>query len=129
MVCVVDSHALVWYLTDSPRLSRKAAELLEAADSEIIVPTIVLAELKYLHHRNRIPLSLGAVRSLLRTDDRCSFVPLTDEIVDLLPVGLEIHDGIICATALVLERIHAAPVTVVTCDREITSAKLVETIW
>ena len=43
MVCVADTHALVWYLSASARLGKRAAALLERQDSRIVIPTIVLA--------------------------------------------------------------------------------------
>ncbi|MFO7651030.1 MAG: PIN domain-containing protein [bacterium] len=129
MVCVVDTHTLVWYLTDSPKLGRSAAEALEQSDTELIIPTIVLAELKYLHQRRRIPLSLVLVRRMLEADERCVFYPLTDQVVDLLPLHLEMHDAIICATAMLHEKSLGQAVPVLTRDEAIAGSGLVRVIW
>ena len=48
---VVDTHALVWYLTASPRLSTSALARMEAtiaAGDVIHVPAICLVEITYL---------------------------------------------------------------------------------
>lgn len=53
---VTDTHALLWYLFDPPRLSAAArASLLaaEAADAPIHVPAIVLVELRYLIEKGK----------------------------------------------------------------------------
>jgi len=129
VVCVIDTHALVWYLTDDKRLGRRVAELLDRADTQIVVPVIVLAELKYLHHRNRIPLSFSAVQTIIGADERCSVYPVTEEVVDLLPLDLDIHDAIICATALACRRGLGEDAIVLTKDRAITDSGLVSTVW
>jgi predicted nucleic acid-binding protein len=47
---VTDTHAIVWYFTDDPRLSRRALEVFEKTIKEgaIIIPTVVLAEIMYI---------------------------------------------------------------------------------
>ncbi len=46
---VTDTHSIVWYFTDDPRLSRRALEVFEKTIKEgaIIIPTVVLAEIMY----------------------------------------------------------------------------------
>jgi PIN domain nuclease of toxin-antitoxin system len=44
---VVDTHALIWHLEDSPKLGHAAARILRDRQSELIIPTIVLAEARY----------------------------------------------------------------------------------
>ena len=44
---VVDTHALIWYLTDDERLGSEAKKVLESIDKEKdigVIPTIVLIE-------------------------------------------------------------------------------------
>jgi predicted nucleic acid-binding protein len=47
---VTDTHSIVWYFTDDPRLSRRALEAFEKTIKEgtIIIPTVVLAEIMYI---------------------------------------------------------------------------------
>ena len=60
---VTDTHALIWYLEDSPRLGAAARDAFDASDrgeADIFVPTICLVELVYLHEKGRIPTDLKA---------------------------------------------------------------------
>ena len=57
MPVVLDTHTLIWYLTGNPRLGPTLRQLLEQPDTQIAVPTIVLAELKHLQSRKRVSLS------------------------------------------------------------------------
>ena len=61
MKFVADTHAFVWYLQDSPRLSSLSKDLFDHADKakQIIVPTIVLAETLYLNKKLKIPFSFS----------------------------------------------------------------------
>jgi PIN domain nuclease of toxin-antitoxin system len=57
-VVVADTHAAVWYLTNSPRLSSAAAKALDdasAAGDSILIPAISLVELTYLVEKGRVP--------------------------------------------------------------------------
>lgn len=55
---VIDTHALVWYLTDDPRLGKKARQILETDGNQLILPAIVLAEVRHIAERKRVPISL-----------------------------------------------------------------------
>jgi PIN domain nuclease of toxin-antitoxin system len=55
---VADTHAIVWYLTNSPRLSPATAKALDdasAAGDSILIPSISLVELTYLVEKGRVP--------------------------------------------------------------------------
>ena len=54
---VTDTHALIWYLQDSPRLSTAANGVFDRCDrGEIVIyiPTICLVEIVYLQEKGRI---------------------------------------------------------------------------
>src|SRR2546423_77838 len=58
---VTDTHALIWYLEDSPRLGAAAANTFEACDRAevaIYVPTICSVGILYLQEKGRIALNL-----------------------------------------------------------------------
>lgn len=58
---VTDTHGLIWYLEDSPRLGSDARAVFDACDrgkSVIYVPTICLVEITYLQEKGRIPADL-----------------------------------------------------------------------
>ena len=129
---VTDTHGLIWYLEDSPRLGSAARAAFEACDrGEIVVyvPTICLVEIVYLSEKGRIPSDLkSALDTALRTGNT-GLVPvsLTLEIAD----GLtrvpraevpDMPDRIIAATA-----VHLG-VSVVSRDRKLQLSN-VQTIW
>ncbi len=53
---VADTHTLVWYFTNDKRLGAIAYNTLEGLieKGEILIPTIVLAELLYISERGRM---------------------------------------------------------------------------
>ena len=58
---VVDTHALVWYLDGNKRLSKTAESKMDLPDATLIIPTVVLAEVKYLFKKKRIAISIENV--------------------------------------------------------------------
>ena len=60
MALVLDTHAVVWYLSGSKQLSGTARTFIEIAErnaDDIFVASISLVELIYLAERNRIPMA------------------------------------------------------------------------
>ncbi|MBS3909188.1 MAG: PIN domain-containing protein [Actinobacteria bacterium] len=129
MIYVIDTHALVWFIEGSKNLGREAREIMRAAESSIVVPTIVLAEIKHLYNKKRIASVFTEVRELLDDDERVTIYPLDDTTLDYLPEGLEIHDAIICATCLALQDSLEEEVILITKDQEIIESKIIETTW
>jgi len=129
---VTDTHALLWYLTDDPRLSEAAlirfAEA-EAGEAFILIPSIVLVEAIYLFEKHRIPDEL--IDEILRRIDQVGspyrLVPLDlPVILALRAIDREaipdMPDRIIAATALA----HRVPL--ISRDRKIQVSN-VSTIW
>ena len=57
MDCVADTHAAIWYLYASPRLSTAAKEMMESVASSggaIFVPSISIVEIIYLIEKGRM---------------------------------------------------------------------------
>ena len=47
---VADTHSLIWFVSEDDRLSKRAGRILEQAEEskiEVLIPTIVLAEITY----------------------------------------------------------------------------------
>lgn len=58
-VYVIDTHAFVWHLTSSVRLSSTAARLIEQGENgehEMVLPTVVLAETIAIIEKRRMML-------------------------------------------------------------------------
>jgi len=129
MVYIVDTHALVWYLEESKNLGSEALSVLDDDQSKLVIPTIVLAEVKYLSSKQKTALSLPEVLSAIEQDERCVLFPLDSNVIDFLPTELDIHDAIICGTALVYQEVLKEEAKVITKDKDIVTAGIVETIW
>ena len=55
--CVTDTHGLIWYLEDHPRLGPAASQRFDACDrgeSIIYIPTICLVEIIYLQEKGGV---------------------------------------------------------------------------
>jgi PIN domain nuclease of toxin-antitoxin system len=129
---IADTHALIWYLLDSPRLSAAALSQFEAcrvAGSQIGISSVSIVELIYLIEKDRIPAAtlpllenaLSAQPSLL------SIVPLSHAIalaVERVPRDdiPDLPDRIIAATALY------QGVPLITRDRRMVLSSI-ETVW
>ncbi|MDE3096905.1 MAG: PIN domain-containing protein [Chloroflexota bacterium] len=126
-IFLVDTHALVWYLTEDRKLPPQVVRLLQAAERgerDVIVPTIVLAEGMTIEEKGRASLSKGRIldwvlmhRALVVVEFDLPTVLEMNE----LSAEMELHDRIIAATA----RLFGA--AVLTRDRVI--AAVVDTLW
>lgn len=129
---VTDTHGLIWYLEDSPRLSPAAREAFDACDrgeALIFVPTICLVEIVYLEEKGRIPSELRAqLQAHLQAGiTGLLLAPLTREVAEALPQVPraevpDMPDRIIAATAVELG------LPLISRDRRI-ELSAVETIW
>ena len=129
---VADTHALIWYLENSPRLGSQARAAFDACDRgeiRIYVPTICLVEIVYLMEKGRISSEMksmldGALKSgesgLVLADLNADVV---DQIANVLRDDIpDLPDRVIAATALALN------LPLISCDRKIVLSGL-DTIW
>ena len=129
MFYIVDTHALIWFLTSSPRLSKKVFKILNDSKSLIIISTLVLAEIKFLSEKARIEKSFSEIVEILQNDSRVKIHPIDLSVVENAPKSLDIHDSLICGTALVYQKFLQEEVRLITKDKEIINAKVIETLW
>ncbi len=123
---VVDTHALAWFVSRDPRLSAKVRTVLRDPNIRLIIPTIVLAEIKYLAHKGRLTQTLDEVLRVINSDPRCTIYPIDLSVVSKAPLGLDIHDSLIVGTALVQRE---AITGILTRDETITASGLVPILW
>jgi PIN domain nuclease of toxin-antitoxin system len=129
---VTDTHALIWYLEDSPRLSVAANQLFDRCDrGEIIiyVPTICLVEIIYLQEKGRISSQLKTQLDLELMSGNTGLIvfELTTGVVEALATiprdsVPDLPDRIIAATA-----VHLG-LSLISRDSKIAASK-VNTIW
>lgn|SRR5215210_3263321 len=129
---VTDTHALIWYLEDDPRLGPDAGLLYDACDRgqiTIYIPTMCLVEIVFLQEKGRIAadlktkldVELGGAATGLRLAD------LTDKVVEAMALIPRIEipempDRIIAATAMHLN------LPLISRDHKIRSSR-VTTVW
>jgi PIN domain nuclease of toxin-antitoxin system len=130
---LADTHAVVWYLSKSEKLSRAAFSAIDEAlqtAAPVFVSTISLVEIIYLIERQRL-VAETFTRLMAEVRDPTSSVVLAslDRNVALalqrIPRGevADMPDRVIAATALALS------VPIVTRDEAIRKSSVVETIW
>jgi PIN domain nuclease of toxin-antitoxin system len=127
---LLDTHAVLWSLGDSPRLSAKARNAIGEArqTGPTYVASITLLEVARLAAAKHIAITatLDALLSSIETE--FTVLPITAAIAAAttrLPPSYprDPADRIIAATALV----HGA--TLITADQRIRKAKAVRTLW
>lgn len=129
---VLDTHALVWYLEGSARLSSAAKSIMDDPASEMILPAIALAEAVHIVDKGHTSiLNSTDLMNDVVSEQRIRVQPLTLEIIqESLNAGLvkEMHDRLIVATAL-YEQKMGHQVSLVTKDTNIVSSGLVPIVW
>jgi PIN domain nuclease of toxin-antitoxin system len=129
---IADTHALIWYLLDSPRLSDSASAQFEACRTggvRIGVASISIVEIIYLVDKGRIPAQTIPLlqEGLEQQPSVLEIIPLTQSIaMTVRQVAREqvpdLPDRVIAATAL-----HLA-VPLISRDRRIQLSN-VTTVW
>lgn len=128
---VVDTHVVLWLLSDPSRLSKAAHAAIDEArrnGSGLAICGITLLEIATAKLNGRISLSVSLESFLKDVEERFVVLPITARACArtlALPAGYpkDPADRVIGATALV------EGMGLVTADREIRRAKVVRTIW
>ncbi len=127
MLLVLDTHAVLWWTLDPPRLGKLAARALEEAE-RVGIPTIALWETSVLVRKRKVRLDLPLTEwaERLLAIPRVEALPL-DAGIALRADGLDMHgdpaDRFIVATAME----HRARLA--TKDALLRGLKIVETVW
>jgi PIN domain nuclease of toxin-antitoxin system len=129
---VADTHTIIWYLYNDPRLSPEGRGWLESAapsGDQIALSSITLAEMVYLIEKARISETALSrlVQELDATDAVLVEVPFDRRVAQTLSLVPrsevpDLPDRIIAATALYLQ------VPVISRDRKIRASGL-RVIW
>jgi len=124
----VDTHTLVWYIdeTSNWKLTKRAISIIDDAEknSIIYVSAISLMEVIDLAEKGRISISFQKVLSAIKTNDAYIVIPVSDDLINtaISLKGLEIHDRLIVATAIMTNSV------LVSKDREIRATGL-NVLW
>jgi PIN domain nuclease of toxin-antitoxin system len=129
MKYVLDTHAFIWHLTDDPRLGDEARRISDDPNTEIILPSIVLAEAKHIADKKRVSIKYSQILEALATTPQLQVFPIDETTIAHLPSNLDIHDSLIVATAMSCNELYADEVILITRDQTIIDSDLVRTIW
>lgn len=126
MKFVADTHSLLWYFQGDSRLSPSSRKLFDDGERsrQVVVPTVVLAELLHISRKYVTIPSFENTLDLLEKDDRFEIHPLSVVVIrrSISLENLEMHDSLIVATALELD------IPLMSCDAEIVNSGFVKTI-
>jgi PIN domain nuclease of toxin-antitoxin system len=126
---LADTHALIWWFTDSPKISKTASEIFEQCErgeSIIFIPSIVVAELLSIFDKKRISFNFKNLFKKIHTSENFVLIaldyPILEKMIALKEVP-ELHDKIIASTAKYLK------VPIITKDKVLQKIASVRTIW
>jgi predicted nucleic acid-binding protein len=126
---VVDTHALVWFISEDKRLSLTATQILsqaEAGEVQVLIPTLVLAELTHIAQKKKIAVTIEKLLEKINQGDGFNIVSFDFPIFQTmlqLPENWDIHDRIIAATASYYQAI------LITRDEMLRDCDEVKTVW
>jgi len=109
MYFVTDTHSFLWYLTSSPKLSKKARAIFGSCDqgeATIIIPAVVLLECIDIFDKKKINLNFEDIVSKILQATNFIFSEINWSLVlEVNKVkGLrDLHDRVIVATARVFD--------------------------
>jgi PIN domain nuclease of toxin-antitoxin system len=126
---VADTHALLWWFTDSPKISLKASGIFkkcEAGENIIFIPSIVIAEALSIFDKRRITFDFKNLFKKINDSENFVLIaldyPILETMVALKEIP-ELHDKIIVSTAKYLK------VPIITKDKVLQNLPKIETIW
>ncbi|MCX5885431.1 MAG: PIN domain-containing protein [Proteobacteria bacterium] len=126
---VTDTHALLWWFIDSPKLSSRVSDIFrkcEKGESIIFIPSIVIAEALSIFEKKRVSFDFKKLFKRIYESENFVIVGLDyfilQKMVDLEDV-FELHDKIIAATAKYLN------LPIITKDKTLQNAASIKTIW
>jgi len=126
---VTDTHALLWWFTDSPKISSKASEIFqdcERGENVIFIPSIVIAESLSIFDKKRISFNFKNLFKKIHTSENFVLIaldyPILQQMVALKEVP-ELHDKIIVSTAKYLK------LPIITKDKTLQKLPSIKTVW
>jgi len=126
---VADTHALLWWFTDSPKLGKKAAAIFEECEkgeNVVFIPSIVIAEALSIFDKKRVSFDFKKLLKRINDSERFVIVsldyPVLQKMIELTDIP-ELHDKIIVSTAKYLN------LPIITKDSILQDLSHVKTVW
>ena len=80
---VTDSHSLIWYLLDSPKLSLNANEVfktVEQGKANLLIPAIVTAEIIFIVQSGKVEADLDSLLLKIQESGNFQISPLVPHV-------------------------------------------------
>jgi len=121
---LLDTHALLWALADSPRLSRRAREVIEDAEHEVLVSAVSGWEIAIKRAQGRLDAPTDLLEAIRDAGFRERPIRLADarHLATLPPHHRDPFDRMLVAQAL------ADGVPLVSCDRALAPYPI-QVLW
>jgi PIN domain nuclease of toxin-antitoxin system len=126
---VTDTHALLWWFTDSPRIGSEASGIFqrcERGEHVIFIPSIVVAEALSIFDKRRLAFDFKKLFRKIANSENYVIIsldlPILQEMVALKDIP-KLHDKIIVSTAKYLK------VPLITKDSVIQNLSHLKTVW
>ena len=85
MPYVTDTHAIIWHVTDDPKLSPAAKKVFEETDSgrdRVFIPCIVFFELLYLTEKRKVSIDFNSFVAAISSSENYKVEPLCLPIIE-----------------------------------------------
>ena len=128
-IYVTDTHSLIWYLTDSPKLSfaaNRSFKEIEEGKAKLLIPAIVIAEIIYIVERGKVEADLNNLIKRIQEAHNFEFSPLEFNQLLCLKDQTEIHemhDQLIVCEALL------SGAKIIIKDKKIRDSGFVKVLW
>jgi PIN domain nuclease of toxin-antitoxin system len=126
---VTDTHALLWWFTNSPKISPRASEIFEKCErgeNVIFIPSIVIAEALSIFEKKRVSFDFKKLFKKIYESENFVLIALDygilQKMVDLKDI-FELHDKIIVSTAKYLN------FPIITKDKVLQDIPYIKTVW
>jgi len=129
MNSVADTHAILWWFTDNPKLGSKAVKIFqkcERGEGIIFIPSIVIAEALSIFDKKRIAFDFRKLFTKITRSENYVIISLDvsilQKMIDLKNIT-ELHDKIIVSTAKHLN------LPLITKDSVLRNTTDIKTVW
>ncbi len=126
---VTDTHALLWWFIDSPKISPKVSaifEKCEKGENVIFVPSIVIAEALSIFDKKRMSFNFKKLFEKIHGSENFTLIaldyPILQKMITMRDIP-ELHDKIIVSTAKYLN------LPIITKDETLQNHPSIKTIW
>lgn len=85
MPYVTDTHSIIWFMTDDPKLSIEAKSAFEKADrgqDDIFIPCITFFELLYLTEKQKLAIDFESFITIISSSKNYKVEPLCLPIIE-----------------------------------------------